>query len=491
MLKYNSTYCKRSVRGKNRTRDLAISQNRTEYFPRTVRYVDYLFTPNWIEFQAKGDLVYLHGLGNSVLIVNSLSSVQELFEKRWNIYSHRPIFTAVGELMGVDQVALMPYGEEWREHRKITYAALNPRAVKAWHRAQEDLAAIMIKDILERSDEFSRHIRLTASRIVLYIGYGVFASDMEDPYIEDNEETMDIIGRAMTPGAFLCDLISILKYSPSWVPFQRQIKKSKEVIDRTVYQPYIDVKDQVERGTASPSLATNLITAGDSDPEIEHRNTWAVSSLYGAGTKTTASTVHTFVLAMALNPAVQKQAQSEIDNVVGTNRMPTISDMPNLPYVRALIKETLRWHPTRIIQSKITIPRRTAQDDSYGNYFIPKNTIVFPNIWAISRETPDPENFDPDRFLGSDAPADPFNYAFGVGRRICTGVYLAENSVFAMISGILASFDIAPVAGMTLVPKFTQKHVSSPEPFECSITSRSSGRVELIARRATEVIIGT
>ncbi|KAJ6558171.1 cytochrome P450 [Mycena capillaripes] len=407
-----------------------------------------------------GDLVYLHGLGNRVLIVNSLASIRELFENRWSIYSHRPTFTAVGELMGVDQsLALMPYGEEWRQHRKITHTALNTTAVKKWHAAQQDLAVVMIKDILDCPQEFFGHIRLTASRIVLYVGYGFFAPDMQDPYIADNEETMDILGRGMAPGAFLCDLFPVLKYCPSWVPFQRQIKKSREVIERTVYQPYMDVKTRVERGTAPPSLARDLITAGNPDPKIEHRNTWAVSSMYGAGTETVLSAI------------------------------PVISDMAHLPYVRALIKETLRWHPP----VPLSIPRRTAQDDMYSGFFIPKDTIVFPNIWAISRDTTEPDEFNPDRFLGSDAPADPFEYVFGVGRRICTGVYLAENSIFAMISGLLATFNISSIEGETLAPQFSPRNIrltvkdSSPERFECVITPRSAAKAELIKQRAVEI----
>ncbi|KAJ7151718.1 cytochrome P450 [Mycena filopes] len=435
-----------------------------------------------------GDLVYLHGLGSSVLVVNSLPSVQELFEKRWKIYSHRPIFTAVGELMGVNQnLALMQHDEAWRKQKKVTHTVLSPTRVKAWCKVQEDLTAVMIKNILKDPGNFAGDIRLTVSQMMLYIAYGFFAPDMEDPYIVDNEEAMDIIGRGMAPGAFLCDFIPILKYCPSWVPFQREIRRAREVIHRTVYQPYKDVKEKVEHGMAPPSLARDLIAAGDPDPKVNHRNIWAVAALYGAGTETTAATVNTFVLAMALNPAVQKHAQAEIDNIVGVNRMPTISDMVDLPYVRAIIKETLRWHPA----VPLSIPRRTVQDDIYEGYFIPKNTIVFPNIWAITRNTTDPDVFNPNRFLASDAPVDPFTYVFGLGRRACPGVYLAENSIFAMVSGILASFDISPVPGKPLLAEFTPKHVSAPERFECSITPRSSARVELIEQRATELSIGT
>ncbi|KAJ6516763.1 cytochrome P450 [Mycena vitilis] len=434
-----------------------------------------------------GNLVYLHGLGNRILVVNSLASVRELFENRWSLYSHRPMFIAAGELMGIDQsFTFMPYGDEWRECRKITHGTLNTTAVKKWHRAQEDIAVVMSKDILDRPQQIYSHIRLTASRIVLYVGYGFFAPDMQDPYIADNEETMDIIGKAMAPGAFLCDLIPALKYSPSWVPFQRQIKRSKEVIYRTVYKPYMDVKTQVESGTAPPSLSRDLLSSPRSDPRIDNRNAWSVSSMYGAGTETTAGTVQTFVLAMALHPTVQERAQTEIDNVIGLDRMPVISDMADLPFVRASIKETLRWHPP----VPLGLPRRAAQDDFYDGFFIPKNTTVFPNIWAISRDTADPEKFNPDRFMGPDAPVDPFEYVFGFGRRICTGVYLAENSIFAMVSAILATFNISSIDGETLTPIFSPNHISGPEHFECSMTPRSDAKAGLIKQRAEEISMG-
>ena len=59
----------------------------------------------------------------------------------------------------------------------------------------------------------------------------------------------------------------------------------------------------------------------------------------------TYSTVLTCIMAMALHPEYQKRAQEEIDRVVGEDRLPTISDRIQLPYVNALIKETMRSHP--------------------------------------------------------------------------------------------------------------------------------------------------
>ena len=80
---------------------------------------------------------------------------------------------------------------------------------------------------------------------------------------------------------------------------------------------------------------------------------------------------------MALFPEAQRKAQEEIDRVVGTDRLPTFEDRENLPYVDALVKEALRWHPV----VPMGVPHVTTEDDIYEGYFIPKGSILLPNIW--------------------------------------------------------------------------------------------------------------
>ena len=82
-------------------------------------------------------------------------------------------------------------------------------------------------------------------------------------------------------------------------------------------------------------------------------------------------------MAMALFPEAQRKAQEEIDRVVGTDRLPTFEDRENLPYVDALVKEALRWHPV----VPMGVPHVTTEDDIYEGYFIPKGSILLPNIW--------------------------------------------------------------------------------------------------------------
>ena len=123
---------------------------------------------------------------------------------------------------------------------------------------------------------------------------------------------------------------------------------------------------------------------------------------------------------MVLNPQVMKKAQEELDRVVGKGRLPEFSDRDDLPYIDAVVKELLRWNPPVPLSSL----RRVTQDDVYREHFIPAGATVMENIWAIFRDPeiyPDPEAFNPDRFL-KDGEIDPsvFNpedKVFGSGRR--------------------------------------------------------------------------
>jgi len=123
---------------------------------------------------------------------------------------------------------------------------------------------------------------------------------------------------------------------------------------------------------------------------------------------------------MVRNPKVLKKAQEELDRVVGKGRLPDFLDKDNLPYIDAIVKEVIRWSPPL----PITIPKRVIQDDVYRGYFIPAGATVVENVWAICRDPtiyPDPETFNPDRFL-KDGKIDPsvFNpedRIFGAGRR--------------------------------------------------------------------------
>jgi cytochrome P450 len=146
----------------------------------------------------------------------------------------------------------------------------------------------------------------------------------------------------------------------------------------------------------------------------------------------------------------------ELDRVVGPSRLPTWADEQNLPYVRALIKEVHRWAPI----GSLGIPHATSKPDVYEGRTIPGGTIVFPNLTALSRDSnryEDPDQFEPERFLGDELDAsssalhpdymkrDHFHYGFG--RRLCQGIFVAEASLYIVVSRVLWAYDIAPKPG--------------------------------------------
>lgn len=89
------------------------------------------------------------------------------------------------------------------------------------------------------------------------------------------------------------------------------------------------------------------------------------------------ASVNAFFLAMTKFPEAQKKAQEEIDRVVGSDRLPTVSDRDNLPYLEALIKEVLRWHTI----APMGLLHMSSEEASYSGYRIPKGSLVLCNIW--------------------------------------------------------------------------------------------------------------
>jgi len=190
---------------------------------------------------------------------------------------------------------------------------------------------------------------------------------------------------------------------------------------------------------------------------------------------------------MTLYPDVQANAQEEVDHVTGSNRLPTFSDRADMPYVNALVKEILRWNPA----VPLGLSHQATQDDVYRGYTIPKGAVVWANIWSILHDEnifPNPKAFKPERFLQQEKPleriSDPSLLAFGFGRRICPGMYLADNSIFITVASMLAVFDITKdrdAKGEEITPCVDYSgFISHPRPFPCRIRPRSARATTLI-----------
>ena len=164
-----------------------------------------------------------------------------------------------------------------------------------------------------------------------------------------------------------------------------------------------------------------------------------------AGAETTSAVMAWFSLAMLAYPEVQARAQAELDAVVGRTRLPTFADYPHLPYIRATVKEALRWRPV----DPVGLPHRSIEDDWYEGMFIPKGTVCIANVWHLNRDPEiygeDAGHFNPARHLDTDgniAPGPPdtkeeSHFTYGFGRRLCVGRHVANNSLFIDIAILL------------------------------------------------------
>jgi len=197
----------------------------------------------------------------------------------------------------------------------------------------------------------------------------------------------------------------------------------------------------------------------------------------------------TFILAILKNPDTQLRGQQEIDDAIGPNRLPELSDWDSLPYVRAICTEVLRWE----VIAPFALPHLLTADDEYNGYRIPKGTMVLPNVWAISRDParyPDPEAFKPERWLPGETSEGvpsvrPQEYVFGFGRRVCPGQNWAGHIIFIAVASILATFNIEKAIGSDGKPVPPNDHFE-PSPVRtlgasrCEITPRSEKAAQLI-----------
>lgn len=321
---------------------------------------------------------------------------------------------------------------------------------------------------------------------MLKLIYGYNAAEADDRLVRIVEKGMVSFSQSSAPG-WIVDIIPAVRYLPAWFPgmgFLQQARVWRDDAMAMWYEPFKFVKSQLESGTAVHSFSTSMLQGEDGngvDAKEEDIILWLAGSLYGGGSDTTVSINLSFFLAMTLYPEVQRKAQEEIDALTGGERLPVYADRDRLPYIDAIIKELHRWHPVL----PLGLPHCASQADEYRGWHIPAGSIVFPNVWPMLHDPeryPDPEKFDPERFLRANAPGtndDPKFHAFGYGRRECPGMYVADSSVWLLVAMTLAAFDISKAIGsdgkpITPPDDYASGTISHPLPFPCSIKLRSA-----------------
>lgn len=441
-----------------------------------------------------GDVTYLHIFGQGLVFLSSPEATLDLLDRKGGMYSDKPTLVMAGELCGCDNmVAFTPYGDRSKRQRRLINTAFAPSSIPAYHELITRQTHRFLSNLMRRPQDVVPLTRLYAGGLTLSVVYGYDAKSTEDPFFALAEECVSLLSNRIASGGGIwpVDIFPSLKHYPEWMPggaFKRNAKVWKARMEEFVDKPYEFFRDSVKSGKYYSSFCSKLLEEEKEGGMTENREfdiKWTANSMYSASIDTTITIVSHFLLAMMSHPESLKQAQREIDSVVGRDRLPTFADRQALPYVEALLLETYRWG----VPVPLNLPHRLSADDTYRGMHIPKGSLVFGNIWAICRDPtmyPNPESFNPERFLvdpststKDDKRKDPRSYVFGFGRRRCPGANLVDSSVWLLIVCMLATLDIARPKGedgeeVVEDVRFENSVFRIPTPFKSDLRPRSA-----------------
>ncbi|TGZ81033.1 cytochrome P450 [Ascodesmis nigricans] len=439
------------------------------------------------------------------VVIGDPQVAHDLLHLKPIIFGSRPRFVVMGELFAKNGLLLtMPYGPKFTATKRMMNMSLVARDLNA-HAVQEAESKKLARDLINSGYSFERHINRYVASVMMCLAYGRRIDNMDDPVLEKIYQRARYMAQLNTAGRYWAETFPLLTWIPDFLaPWKREIKRNGAASSQMLYDLAKEAEEPIGYDRAAPkSFAKNLWEKKKHEPAL-NLNEWeianAAGSLFNAGSDTSSATLQTFILAMTVFPEVAAKAQEEIDRVVGHDRVPTWEDRQNLPYCRAILKETLRWRPVAVLGGN---PHCSTEDYHYRGHYIPKGTAVMGNLWAIHHNEEyfvDSHRFWPERYTEPEKvqafckpyPNPEGHSSFGWGVRACPGKGLAEDSLFISIVRILWGFNITkardPATKEEITPStfsYTTGFNTKPTPFPCVFTPRSDKHREILLQDAS------
>ncbi|KIV88838.1 hypothetical protein PV10_08476 [Exophiala mesophila] len=449
------------------------------------------------------------GHGTAVVLTDR-RIIKQLMDKRASISSNRPRSYVSQDLVTEnDHLLWMNNTATWRVGRKLIHQDLTESLCEKEHaKIQHAETTQLLYDILETPDLWINHLKRFSNSIIMSIVYGIRSPASNSPYISRLNELVEIWARINEFGATPpVDLYPFLKWVPekllgNWVT---RAKKVHDELDVLYYRLLAMVRKRREAIGSKGCIMDRLLDQQEKSGMHDHLVALLGGVTIKGGSDTSAATLSSAVQALITWPEVQKKAQAELDRVVGDDRLPTIADYDQLPYIAMLVKETMRWRPI----APLGVPHALSEDEVVDGKFLPKGTICFVNVWGLHHDEnvfPDSQTFNPDRYEGRTqfaaeyANSADFNardhYGYGNGRRLCPGIHLADRNLYHALAKILWAFDLSmaedPATGKPIVPDtsietgYREGLTNAAYDFPCKFTVRSEARRQTILREMAD-----
>ncbi|KAL5559126.1 hypothetical protein UlMin_035337 [Ulmus minor] len=391
-----------------------------------------------------------------VLAVSSPSAAEECLTKNDIIFANRPNLMQ-GKIMGYNNtnVVWAPYGDHWRNLRRIsTLEILSTHRLQMLYSIRQDEVKSLIYKLLSKPNQIvdvkTPFEELTLNVMMRMIaGKRYYGDNVEDAaesreFRENQLEALRLIGKQN-----LGDHVPILR----WFGVYRSLEKGFTELHRKrdeFMQNLIEerkIKMESDFGTSikenNKTLIQVLLGLQQTEPEYYRDEIirGLMMILILAGIETSSNTMERSLTLLLNHSEVLKMAQAEIDKQVGNDRLIEESDLPKLPYLQGIIKETLRMYPV----VPLLVPHESSEDCTVRGYRVPAGTMLFINVWAIQNDPniwEDPRSFKPERFVGLGLTKDGFKYIpFGSGRRGCPGEGLTMRLVGLTLGSLIQCFE--------------------------------------------------
>jgi cytochrome P450 len=381
-----------------------------------------------------GDLVHFRLGPQDIYLVSNPEWIKDILVTNQTNFTKSRFLERAKVLLG--EGLLTSEGEFHRRQRRLVQPAFHRDRLVGY-------ASAMVECAARTREEWTDGAQLDLSREMMRLTLAVVAKTL---FSADVTADADNIGAALTQVMILFDMV-LMPFS-EWIeklplPQIRRFEKARDFLDKTIYGIIADRRASKED---KGDLLSMLLLAQDedggagmSDKQIRDE----ALTLFLAGHETTANALMWSWYLLSQNPAAAAKFYDEVDRVLG-DRLPTFDDLPRLKYTEGVFAESMRLYPPAWV-----IGRRSKTEYTIGPYTLPSRSILMMSPYVVHRDPrwfPDPERFDPDRWLQPDD-RPKFSYVpFGGGTRVCIG------ERFAWTEGVLLLATVAQKWRFKLVP---------------------------------------